>query len=433
MQRNLPGFFFDEETQRYYRIQENNAMGSNHMASRESVARRKRQALENDVNTTQPNLNYSGPFSHRGRNISGIERQILHETGAYSQSGISDHQKDLGMKYACEKMKMESIALPDEQIVSAIGFTSDSDKVVFASGYESMTSLNIRPVDKSRDDYYRYEYSLRVCTSLATSLTISRDGICVLTTLANEGSSGNVVMCDVANASNTGDLSTFSLYSPQPPADVWGSCVSEGSGKFSVGISHGLLYQASKGQSFHLQRLDSYKEKYNDIMTPCYIDLDNTIAVGTRNGSIYMFDTRSSAKEYSRVGNVHAQGGLELFAENYIVVCGNKGLKVLDKRFIPWKTCLDNLKENNNSSFIDKYTVFDFEHYHLGEGKKLAMTIDHSHGILASIVGRNKVGFWSLLTGSHLQTVPSQDSITAIKFQPNDDITLWTGHQVYQV
>ncbi|KGO75103.1 hypothetical protein PITC_069730 [Penicillium italicum] len=418
MNREIPGFYYDPEKKKYFKIQANHAAPPNAQYSQQSV-KRKRSELTISENKTRFRQRESKETIRKAASLRHPLVNLQREIGAVESSTRARQEQQARIQasqlYRGELHRFEP--WPNAYSIRHVLRNPRSGTLIASSarGYESSVSVCFPDIDESQWSYdHTMERVLFRKPYWLGSMSLSHTGYLLAT--MNEGPQGDCF------------LSAHLLPEPDEGGNYrWPTS----SAHFAIGTSEGLhtLEGASshwslskkpfKGNtvSTNNRRRTERSQSRNSVHAVEWLSPD-VIAAGQKNSKIFLHDLRSGGSA-TRLQHNDAVMEMKQMDEHRLVAAGPSSLRLYDLRFAP-----NALKHHDSSK---PYLTFP-------EFSSLPFpTFDLSTelGLLASPSQDCKIQLFSLqtglqvsspLTGHHYSSPPS-----CVRFEYGNDTPEWRG------
>ncbi|KAL2812079.1 hypothetical protein BJX63DRAFT_262354 [Aspergillus granulosus] len=436
MNREIPGFYYDPEKKRYFKIQANHKSAPGSQYSKDAV-KRKRADQEQRQRKARFMQRAETEKIKRSASLRHPLIQAQREIGAGPLSRSLNHEQQ-GLAYAsqlCRTQLHEFEPWPDQYTIKHV-VRNPRSGILIASGHrggESSVSVCFPDFDQEKWTYNRTMERLLFKESYRlSSLSLSHTGYLLAT--MDSGLNGNSFLAPrmLPDPDEGGDYrwppffshpirihTTSSLWcsSPSPTGDV---------PRFAVGTSDGLYTLEGFGSYWALSR----KGFPDTGGTPKHRRVDSShalvaavewlssdvIAAGLKDSTIFLHDIRSGGSA-ARLQHPHAVTKIRKIDPYRIAVAGINSLQTYDIRYpLNGLQRIPNPNHKHHTStrpylrFLDHASEFipDFD-------------ISSELGLLASASDDHTIQLFSLCTGesvvSPLTKYKYQNPITSVCFE----------------
>ncbi|KAL2868701.1 uncharacterized protein BJX67DRAFT_34095 [Aspergillus lucknowensis] len=438
MNREIPGFYYDPDKKKYFKIQANHKSTPGYQYSKDAV---KRKRAEQETRQRKARLVQRSQTENIRRSTYLQHPLILaqREVGAPPTSASREHERT-GLAYASQFHRNrlhEFEPWPDQYTIKHV-VRNPRSGILVASGHrggESSVSVCFPDFDQENWAYNRtMERLLFKEQYRLSSLSLSHTGYLLAT--MDSGPSGDSFLAPrmLPDPDEGGDYrwppffshpirihTTSSLWcsSPSPTGDV---------PRFAVGTSDGLYTLEGFGSCWTLSKksfpkdiaggITKYRrlESSHALITSVEWLSSDVIAAGLKDSTIFLHDIRSGGSA-TRLQHPHAVTKLRKLDQYRIVVAGINSLQMYDIRYPP-----NGLQRNPNPISKHHTSTRPFLRF-AGHSPELNPDFDISSelGLLASASDDRTIQLFSLRTGesvaSPLTKYQYRNPITSICFE----------------
>ncbi|KAL5333481.1 hypothetical protein BJX70DRAFT_61467 [Aspergillus crustosus] len=364
MNREIPGFYYDPEKKKYFKIQANHKSSQGAQYSQDAV-KRKRVDHEKRQRKTRLIQREAKEKIKRAACLRHPLMQAQREVGAAPTLRPVEHEQ-IGLAYASQirrKQLHQFEPWPDQYTIKQI-VRNPRSGILIASGHrggESSVSVCFPDCDQEKWTYNRtMERLLFKEPYRLSSLSLSHTGYLLAT--MDSGLNGDSFLAPrmLPDPDEGGDYrwppffshpirihTTSSLWcsSPAPTGEV---------PRFAIGTSDGLYTLEGFGSYWSLNKkpfpndnsIGKPKRRQTDsshaLITAVEWLSSDVIAAGLKDSTIFLHDTRSGGSAV-RLQHPHAVTKLRKLDEYRIVVAGINSLQMYDIRYPP-----NNIQRNPN-------------------------------------------------------------------------------------
>ncbi|KAI9372006.1 hypothetical protein BJX61DRAFT_534342 [Aspergillus egyptiacus] len=438
MNREIPGFYYDPDKKKYFKIQANHKSTPGSQYTKDAVKRKRADQEKRQ---------------RKARLVQRAEKEKI-KKAAYLQHPLTQVQRELGTILVPRSVENEQRGLayasqfrrnqlhqfepwPDQYTIKHI-VRNPKSGILIASGHrggESSVSVCFPDCDQERWTYNRtMERLLFKEQYRLSSLSLSHTGYLLAT--MDSGPNGDSFLAPrmLPDPDEGGDYrwppffshpirihTTSSLWcsSPSPTGDI---------PRFAIGTSEGLYTLEGFGSYWTLSKKPFPNDKAagdpkrrrtdssHALITAVEWLSTDVIAAGLKDSTIFLHDIRSSGSA-ARLQHPHAVTKLRKLDPYRIVVAGINSLQMYDIRYPP-----NGLQRNpnpNNKHHTSTRPYLTFADY----SPEIIPDFDLSPelGLLASASDDRKIQLFSLRTGnqvfSPLTTYQYRDPITSVCFE----------------
>ncbi|CAI2167286.1 5115_t:CDS:10 [Funneliformis geosporum] len=386
--KEIAGYYYDHEKNRYFKIMPNKTVGSSHPFSADSIGTKTKKAEEVKV------IKFSSAMSllfdreinpNKPINVSKSEnRQIL--------------VKSLRQIGTIKTNTMERLYIKDFRIHPSM------NKIFYGDTSGVISQIKFKCASESCVEDYNIQ--MLNFSSEITSMRLERTNLLIGTSLGDPVSSGVMFVAKVCSEIDPYGLEPKYAYNSR--STIWTSSFSEIDSSIAVGSSQKL----SVIQGWQETPFISNFKTYSDVFA---LDFDryqpNVVFSGCRDGRLRIFDLRSDSRH--GIGPMIDQKSpichLKQIGAWYILSDGMNGSVSL------WD--IRNEKKNYDKAYDNK-PVIEFEKNVNSTNIQYGFDINLKEDIL-SIAGQdNKVRFFSINTGRAIRPPigPFKDKIPALRF-----------------
>ncbi|KAL4872730.1 hypothetical protein BDV12DRAFT_161426 [Aspergillus spectabilis] len=441
MNREIPGFYFDPEKKKYFKIQANHKSSPGSQYSQDAV---KRKRVDHEKRQRKARLiqRHEKEKIKRAACLQHPLMQAQREVGAFPAPRPVEHEQ-VGLAYASQFRRNQLHQFepwPDQYTIKQI-VRNPRSGILIASGHrggESSVSVCFPDCDQEKWTYNRtMERLLFKEPYRLSSLSLSHTGYLLAT--MDSGPNGDSFLAPrmLPDPDEGGDYrwppffshpirihTTSSLWcsSPSPTGDL---------PRFAVGTSDGLYTLEGFGSYWALSKKPFPNEKptgkpkrrqtdtSHALITAVEWLSPDVIAAGLKNSTIFLHDTRSNGSA-ARLQHPHAVTKLRKLDEYRIVVAGINSLQMYDIRYPP-----NNLQRNPNPNAKHHTSTRPYLSF-CDTSSEIIPDFDISPelGLLASASTDRTIQLFSLRTGeqviSPLTRYQYRNPIQSVCFEAGD-------------
>ncbi|CDM27484.1 hypothetical protein DTO013E5_2779 [Penicillium roqueforti] len=441
MTREIPGFYYDPEKKKYFKIQANHVAPPNAQYSQQSV-KRKRSELATHENKTRFRQRENKEMIRKAPSLRHPLVNLQREIGAIESSSRARQEQQARIQasqlHRGELHRFEP--WPSSYSIRYVLRNPRSGTLIAGSarGYESSVSVCFPDIDESQWSYdhtmervlFREPYSLG-------SMSLSHSGYLLAT--MNEGPQGDCFLsAHLLPEPDEGGNYRWPTFShpirirPHYPMSFWCSAAQPAgsSAYFAIGTSEGL--HTLEGTSSHwtlskkpfkgniLPTRTRAPPKHSSQRSVHAVEWmsQDVIAAGQKNSNIFLHDMRSGGSA-TRLRHNDAVMEMKQMDEYRLVAAGPSSLRMYDLRFAP------KMLERHDSS--KPYLTFP-------EFSSLPFpTFDLSTelGLLASPSQDCKIQLFSLQTGLQVSSPLTGHQYSSppscVRFEYGNDTPEWRG------
>ncbi|KAG2412015.1 hypothetical protein HFD88_009571 [Aspergillus terreus] len=441
MNREIPGFYYDPEKKKYFKIEASHKATPGLQYSKDAVKRRR---IDHEKRQRK---------AHRSQRIAKekIKRSaflanpllgINQEIGALNISK-SVRQEQRGLLYASQVRRSRLHQFepwPNDYTIKQV-LRNKRSGILIASGHrggESSVSVCFPDCDQEKWTYNRtMERVLFKDPYRLSSISLSHTGYLLAT--MDSGPDGDSFLAPrmLPDPDEGGDYRWPSLFSPirlRTTSSLWCSaaCPEGNTPLFAVGTSDGLYTLGGFGSQWTLSKkqfasdvftgkpiLHRRVDSSHALVTSVEWLSSDVIAAGLKDSAIFLHDLRSGGTA-TRLQHSHAVSKIRRVDPYRMVVAGINSLKMYDIRYPP-----NGLQRNpnpNNKYHTSTRPYLEFLDY----SPEIIPDFDLSPelGLLASASDERKIQLFSLRTGEQITSPLSQyqykHPISSICFEPGD-------------
>ncbi|KAL4915773.1 hypothetical protein BDW62DRAFT_120209 [Aspergillus aurantiobrunneus] len=442
MNREIPGFYFDPEKKKYFKIQANHKSTTGTQYSQD-VVKRKRADQEKRQRKARLIQRYEKEKIKRAACLQHPLMQAQREVGALPAPSSVEHEQR-GLAYASQfrrKQLHQFEPWPDQYTIKHI-LRNPRSGILIASGHRGgESSVSVCFPDCGQDNWTYNRTMERLLFKepyRLSSLSLSHTGYLLAT--MDSGPNGDSFLAPrmLPDPDEGGDYrwppffshpirihTTSSLWcsSPSPTGDM---------PRFAVGTSDGLYTLEGFGSYWALSKkpfpndksLGNPKRRRTDsshaLITAVEWLSPDVIAAGLKDSTIFLHDLRSGGSA-ARLQHNHAVTKIRKVDPYRIVVAGINSLQMYDIRYPP-----NNIQRNPNpnaKTHTSTRPYLSFSNH--SPGLIPDFDISPELGILASASPDDRtVQLYSLRTGDHvvspLMRYQYRDSIKSVCFESGD-------------
>ncbi|OLL24849.1 WD repeat-containing protein 21 [Neolecta irregularis DAH-3] len=371
----IPGFFYDPQKKKYFKIMPNHKCGSSHPYSQQTIA--KREKLETAEKADKINLR------QRGFQKSYIETRSLCNQ---SQSA----QQDFRSRLSVQKSRLSFGYIDPYVNVTAIAYDFNTGNLIFGD-HTGLVSL-LQPTCEKPQPMFNF-------FSETTCIAIGSDRRLVATCQGNERGAGMIHISALTNQEGVLDLQNHITLTPHRNQSIW-TCAISSSNKIAVGGSGMFMLIEQSGHDC-TQRILRSK---SDVFAVQFLD-ENVCMAGSRDGCIRAFDSRVKSDDHQLfIRHSSTVAGIKVLSEYQIIVNGlRNSLKLYDVRF-PHPPAPSSLY-SAPSKPVFEYTGHINEH-----SLTLGFDANRNTGIITAAGSDNRLRFWNSRFSEPFSGAESLDS-----------------------
>ncbi|KAE8551797.1 hypothetical protein EYB25_005687 [Talaromyces marneffei] len=404
--RPIPGFYWDPEKKKYFRVQANHVAPAGSQYSKEAVKRRK---LDNEQRQRQVAIDrrVRRERVRRSRCMDYVFTRLGDEIGKTFIPGFA-RKSQQGRVYVSQLQRHSLCSLGYSNVYD-FARHGPSGTLVAATCLPNSTAITMCPPasNSKTADVWKYDIKQNSASSLVqyelSSMSLCDSGYLLATYL--NGTSGDS-MAELAQIpdldSHTRNTSVISLASTRSlEITFWCSEARPNSSSdpiFAVGTSDGL-------QTIHIDttlRSDSKNvlRRPKDVLAVEWLSR-TVIASGFRDSLLFLSDLRSN-DSVQRIKHPGMIGEIKKIDNHQLVVAGTRSLQMYDLRFPKTEVKTGSKRHRRGGASSTKpYLVFENynrENYH-------SMDVNKELGLLATTTeDRRNIRFYSLADGSIVQS-----------------------------
>ncbi|KAL2853049.1 WD40-repeat-containing domain protein [Aspergillus pseudodeflectus] len=435
MNREIPGFYFDPEKKKYFKIQANHKSTPGSQYSKDAV-KRKRADQEKRQRKARFIQRAETEKIKRSASLRHPLFQIQRETGVLPSSRSLDHEQQ-GLAYAsqlCRAQLHEFEPWPDQYTIKHV-VRNPRSGILIASGHrggESSVSVCFPDFDQEKWTYNRtMERLLFKEQYRLSSLSLSHTGYLLAT--MDSGPNGDSFLAPrmLPDPDEGGDYRWPPFFSHpiriHTTSSLWCSSSSPTGDvpRFAVGTSDGLYtlegfgsYWALSKKGFPASGNPKHRrvDSSHALITAVEWLSSDVIAAGLKDSTIFLHDIRSGGSA-ARLQHPHAVTKIRNIDPYRIVVAGINSLQMYDIRYPP-----NGLQRNPNPNHKHHTSTRPYLSF-LNDAPEFIPDFDVSPelGLLASASDDHKIQLFSLRTGegviSPLTKYQYRDPITSVCFE----------------
>ncbi|OJJ47948.1 hypothetical protein ASPZODRAFT_131562 [Penicilliopsis zonata CBS 506.65] len=442
MEREIPGFYYDAEKKKYFKIQANHKAPAGAQYSRDAV-KRKRAQYEKDQKKAHVSRRLATEKIKKSKLLSHPIITVEREVGAQNVSrGIRLERQ--GLIYANRMRRKELHRFepwPDHYSVRHV-LRNNRSGILIASGYhggESSVSVCFPDCDQETWTYNRtMERVLFKEPYRLSSVSLSHTGYLLAT--MDSGPRGDSFLAPrmLPDPDEGGDYRWPPFFAHplriRTTPSLWCSaaCPTGEKPLFAIGTSHGLHTLEGFGSHWTLSKKpfpndvisgQPVLQRRNDSSHATVTSVEwlspDVIASGLKDSAIFLHDLRSGGTA-TRLQHPHSVTKIRKVDQYRLVVAGLKSLEMYDIRFPP------NGLQRNPKPLSHRHTstrpYLRFEDF----SPEIIPDFDISPelGLLASASDERKIQLFSLRTGyqvsSPLSNHQYDHSISCVHFETGD-------------
>ncbi|KAF4766388.1 hypothetical protein HAV15_010998 [Penicillium sp. str.  len=445
MTREIPGFYYDPEKKKYFKIQANHAAAPNAQYSQQSVKRKRSELTVNKRNKTRLRqreeketirkaASLKNPLVHLQREVGAVETSF--RARQEQQARIQASQLHRGELHRFEPW-------PNSYSIRHVLRNPRSGTLIASSarGYESSVSVCFPDIDESQ---WRYDHTMERVLFREPywlgSMSLSHSGYLLAT--MNEGPQGDCFLsAHLLPEPDEGGNYRWPTFShpirirPHYPMSFWCSAAQPtgSSAHFAIGTSEGLhtlegtsshwslSKKPFKGNtvSTHTGRRSDRSQSKHSVHAVEWMSQD-VIAAGQKNSKIFLHDLRSGGSA-TRLQHNDSVMEMKQMDEYRLVAAGPRSLRMYDLRFAPKA-----LKPQDSSK---PYLTFpDFSSLPIP-----TFDLSTELGLLASPSQHCRIQLFSLQTGLQVPSPLTRHQYSSppscVRFEYGNDTPEWRGPQ----
>ncbi|KAJ5502515.1 hypothetical protein N7463_005389 [Penicillium fimorum] len=442
MAREIPGFYYDEEKKKYFKIQANHVASPNAQYTQQSV-KRKRSELKTRENKARFRQRENKETIRKASSLKHPLVNVQREIGAliFSPNAKQEQQARIQASQLHRGELHRFEPWPNSYSIRHVLRNPRSGTLIAGSarGYESSVSVCFPDIDESQWSYdhtmervlFREPYSLG-------SMSLGSSGYLLAT--MNEGPQGDCFLsAHLLPEPDEGGNYVWPTFShpirirPHYPMSFWCSAAqpAASSAHFAIGTSEGLHTLEGTNSDWKLskkpfkgntvstsnRRRSENNQSKNSVHAVEWMSPD-VIAAGQKNSKIFLHDLRSGGSA-TRLQHNDAVMEMKKMDEHRLVAAGPSSLRMYDLRFVP--------EGLNRHDFSKPYLTFH-------EFSSLPVpTFDLSTelGLLASPSQDCKIQLFSLQTGLQVSSPLTGHQYSSppscVRFEYGNDTPEWRG------
>ncbi|KAL4890534.1 hypothetical protein BDV59DRAFT_90872 [Aspergillus ambiguus] len=442
MNREIPGFYYDPEKKKYFKIEASHKAPPGLQYSKDAVKRR-RIDQEKRQRKTHRSQRIAKEKIKRSAFLTSPLLGVGREAGALHLSK-SVRQEQRGLLYAsqvCRSRLHQFEPWPDDYTIKHV-LRNKRSGILIASGHrggESSVSVCFPDCDQEKWTYNRtMERVLFKEPYRLSSISLSNTGYLLAT--MDSGPDGDSFLAPrmLPDPDEGGDYRWPPFFSSpirlRTTSSLWCSaaCPEGGTPLFAVGTSDGLYTLGGFGSQWTLSKkqfasdvftgkpiLHRRTDSSHALVTSVEWLSSDVIAAGLKDSAIFLHDLRSGGTA-TRLQHAHSVSKIRKVDPYRIVVAGINSLKMYDIRYPP-----NGLQRNpnpNNKHHTATKPYLDFLDYTPETIPDFDLLPEL--GLLASASDERKIQLFSLRTGEQISSPLSQyqykHPISSICFEPGD-------------
>ncbi|KXG54188.1 uncharacterized protein PGRI_073320 [Penicillium griseofulvum] len=357
MAREIPGFYYDEEKKKYFKIQANHVAPPSAQYTQQSV-KRKRSELKTRENKSRFRQRESKETIRKAASLRRPLVNVHREIGTLVSSSARQEQQariQASQLHRGELHRFEP--WPNSYSIRHVLRNPRSGTLIAGSarGYESSVSVCFPDIDGSQ---WRYDYTMERVLFREPywlgSMSLSSSGYLLAT--MNEGPQGDCFLsAHLLPEPDEGGNYVWPTFShpirirPHYPMSFWCSAAqpTASSAHFAIGTSEGL--HTLEGTTSHWslskkpfkgntvstsnRRRSEHNQNKTSVHAVEWMSPD-VIAAGQKNSNIFLHDLRSGGSA-TRLQHNDAVMEMKKMDENRLVAAGPSSLRMYDLRFAP--------------------------------------------------------------------------------------------------
>ncbi|KAJ5373052.1 hypothetical protein N7517_005058 [Penicillium concentricum] len=442
MAREIPGFYYDEEKKKYFKIQANHVASPNAQYTQQSV-KRKRSELKTRENKTRFRQRENKETIRKAASLRHPLVNVQREIGAclFSSNARQEQQARIQASQLHRGELHRFEPWPNSYSIRHVLRNPRSGTLIAGSarGYESSVSVCFPDIDESQWSYdHTMERVLFREPYWLGSMSLSSSGYLLAT--MNEGPQGDCFLsAHLLPEPDEGGNYVWPTFShpirirPHYPMSFWCSAAqpTSSSAHFAIGTSEGL--HTLEGSNSHWS-LSKKPFKGNAVSTSNRRRSENNqsktsvhavewmspdlIAAGQKNSKIFLHDLRSGGSA-TRLQHNDAVMDMKRMDEHRLVAAGPSSLRMYDLRFAP-----EGLKRHQSSKpylSFHEFSSLPFPTFDLST----------ELGLLASPSQDCKIQLYSLQTGLQVSSPLTGHQYSSppscVRFEYGNDTSEWRG------
>ncbi|KAI9836192.1 MAG: hypothetical protein M1819_001529 [Sarea resinae] len=423
MEQSIPGYFYDKEKKKYFKILPHHAAPAGSQYTKENVKKlkdgeRKRKRDGEHAARLQRRVQRSKAMGHPIVGALGLER----EQGRIPVSGSGLRWGEVYARELDRRVILDMQCLPSTASLTRFAIDSQTGAIVFALKNhlnEGDYNLITAPPEPLREgfSYFKSNRCRQVMhsnSSPTTSLNIGPTRTLVQTSLGDATESSSIHLTKLIDRTLYDgiwiDVGVHMILRPPNQTSVFTSATSKVDGDIAIGTSSGINLLQETTSNWDEQQTVDFP---SDVLALEFLS-PTIIAAGLRDSTVRLYDQRSAGKAL-RLRHSSSVTGIKQVDEFRVVVCGIKSsLRLYDLRY--QSSGNSSRKRNHSPSTLP---VYDYPHnneYRLD----LGFDVDTETGLIAAATEDKRVQIFSLHTGERLASPafqkPFQDFPTAVQF-----------------
>ena len=432
--RELPGYYFDAEKNKYFKIQAHHKVPSGAKYSTSTVdhvraaEQRDRKAVDDALERRQTLVKRSKVLQHAGIAGIGFSREIADDVLLRRRNLLGIRASAYGGRIFID-WERNWERLTGKDIVSSFAYDALSEDIMVGHDNEH-SGHTLSTMSHSKRHVYHPVYAQP--RSEVTSISISPARIALATTLGgtrpnprNVGLPGAVpaevhimmLTSDEQEYAQTGnsrirltcDLRVSFFWHDE--TDIWSSAANPFIGSessFAVGMSDKVVLYGNgdRGWSDNNERMQTQSDAFTvEWLQP------QLLAIGQRDGIVKLWDTRSSGNAAAALALQHpgAISHIKSADSQRIVVhgrCTEDALCMYDLRYT---TAMKPSKRKRDAIGVRQQRISQALLVYENEGnvRPVGFDISTDSGLVAAVDAKNKVQLYTLHNGHHVKSLES--------------------------
>nr|CAG8448432.1 4541_t:CDS:2 [Entrophospora candida]CAG8523726.1 3231_t:CDS:2 [Entrophospora candida] len=404
--REIPGYYYDEERDKYFKISPNSNFGSSHLHSSESISKRKKELEQEKKKNDIKRLRHHHVPQNTITYLLERELKPMKSNFRKGQEAMVNSLKSIS-----------TIQGTSSQNHDITDFQIHKYKNTIYLGNLGGTVGQIKFQCSSESCHELSRTYIAMLTSEITSINLFDKNFLIYTSLGNDLSPGVLHVGGIIPLSDDEsiiELSPNVIYNSK--STIWTSTYSELDKSIALGTSKKVV--VLQGLDMPIYRLSQFKTG-SDVFS---VDFDKNrpsiLYAGCRDGQLRIFDIRSSYRKNSFYGEgpVIKQSSpichLKQIGSWYIITDGMDGSLSL------WDIRKDQNGNNSNTRSPSRSPVMEFKGNVNSNNMRMGFAVN-SNETIVSVAGQDKrVRFYSLSTGNAIRSPigPFEDKVNAIRF-----------------
>ena len=432
--REIPGYYFDAEKNKYFKIQAHHKVPSGAKYSTSTVnhvraaEQRDRKAVDDAIERKQTLVKRSSVLQHAGVAGIGLSRETADDVILRRRSLLDTRARAHGSRLIID-WERNWERLIGKDIVSSFVYDALSEDLMVGHINEH-SGHTLSTMSHSKRHVYHPVYAQP--RSEVTSISISPGRVALATTLGgtspnprNAGLSGGIpaevhimmLTSDEEDHVQTGnsrirlacDLRVSFFWHDE--TDIWSSAANSFIGSessFAVGMSDKVVLYSNgdRGWNDNNERMATQSDAFAvEWLQP------QLLAIGQRDGIVKLWDTRSSGHAAAALALQHsgAISHIKSADSQRIVVhgrCTEDALCMYDLRYT---TAMKPSKRKRDADGVRQQRVSQALLVYENEGnvRPVGFDISVDSGLVAAVDSKNKVQLYTLHNGGHVKTLES--------------------------